>query len=86
MNKLLLGLKHSGVKKFKLLNCIESIFNKTDMGFDFVNQDTLDFNVYVKQVLQDQFIQKWHHHMQLSTRGQFYSSFKNSFAWKRTCI
>ena len=76
MYKLLFSLKQNGVYTFKWLNFIESIFNDTGMGYVFANQDDSDYKLLLEQILQDQYIQKWHHDMQLSSRGKFYSTFK----------
>lgn len=48
------------------------------MGYVFANQDDSDYKLLLKQILQDQYIQKWHHDMQLSSRGKFYSIFKEN--------
>jgi hypothetical protein len=56
------------------LNFLESIFNDTGMGYVFANQDDSDYKLLLKQILQDQYIQKWHHDMQLSSRGKCYST------------
>ena len=35
---------------------------------------------------QDQYIQKWHHDMQLSSRGKFYSTFKENLCFEKYLI
>ena len=60
---------------FKWISCIESIFNDTGMGHVFANQDNTDYTLKIRQILQDQFIQKWYSEIQQSSWGQFYSSF-----------
>ena len=52
----------------------------------FANEENTDYNVITKQVLQDQFIQKWVNESQLSSRGQFYSSFKENFVFEKYFI
>ena len=83
MYKLLFSLKQSDNCTFKWLEYIESIFNDTGMGYVFANQDSTDYNIIIKQILQDQFIQKWVNESQLSSRGQFYSSFKEKFCFEK---
>ena len=73
----LLKTKHQ--YSFKWLNHIESIFNSTGMGFIFINQFSVyDKNVF-KQILRDQFVQKWLSDIYSSSRGQIYSVFKKDF-------
>ena len=86
MYKLLFSLKQSDNCTFKWLEYIESIFNDTGMGYVFANQDSTDYNIIIKQILQDQFIQKWVNESQLSSRGQFYSSFKEKFCFEKYLI
>ena len=52
------------------------------MVYVFANQDDFDYKLLLKQILQDQCIQKWHHDMQLSSPGKFYSTFKKIFVLK----
>jgi hypothetical protein len=40
----------------------------------------------VKQILRDQFMQKWHSDINNSSRGQFYSRFKNDFCLENYLI
>ena len=86
MYKLLFSLKQNGVYTFKWLNFIESIFNDTGMGYVFANQDDSDYKLLLEQILQDQYIQKWHHDMQLSSRGKFYSTFKENLCFEKYLI
>ena len=41
------------------------------MGYVFVNQDDSDYTLLLKQILQDQYIQNWHHGMQLSSQEKY---------------
>jgi hypothetical protein len=86
MYKLLFSLKENGVHIFKWLNFLESIFNDTGMGYVFANQDDSDYKLLLKQILQDQYIQKWHHDMQLSSRGKCYSTFKENLCFEKYLI
>ena len=86
MYRLLLSLMQNSGQSFKWLNFIESIFNDTGLGYVFVNQDSADYKHLIKQVLQDQYIQKWHQDVQLSSRGVFYSSYKNCFGFENYLI
>ena len=86
MYKLLFSLMQNGVHTFKWLNFIESIFNDTGMGYVFANQDDSDYKLLLKQILQDQYIKKWHHDMQLSSRGKCYSTFKENLCFEKYLI
>ena len=86
MYRLLFSLKKNGLYNFKWLDYIESIFNDIGMGYVFANQDNSNYNMLIKQILQDQFIQKWHNDVQLSSRGQFYSSFKDNFCFEKYLV
>ena len=58
---------------------MESIFNEVGLGYIFQNQVGYFDKNMDKQILSDQFIQKWHSDINNSSRGQFYSGFKNDF-------
>jgi hypothetical protein len=59
---------------------VESIFNEVGgLGYIFQNQVAYFDKNMVKRILRDQFIQKWHSDINNSSRGQFYSGFKNDF-------
>ena len=46
------------------------------MVYVFANQDDSDYKLLLKQILQEQYIQKWYYDMQLSSRGKFYATFE----------
>jgi len=85
MYKFLFSLKQNGLHTFKWLNFIESILNDTRMGYVFDNQDDT-YKLLLKQILQDQYIKKWHHDMQLSSRWKFYSTFKKNLCFEKYLI
>ena len=86
MYRLLLCVNRNDNINFKWISCIESIFNDIGMGHVFANQDNTDYNLKIRQILQDQFIQKWYSEIQQSSRGQFYSSFKGQFGFEKYLI
>jgi hypothetical protein len=47
-------------KTFKWIKCVESIFNEVGLGYIFQNQVGYFDKNMDKQILSDQFIQKWH--------------------------
>jgi hypothetical protein len=77
--RLLYSLKSNGIQSFKWLNCIESIFNDVGLSYIFENQIGFIDVKYITQILHDQFIQKWFSDIENSSRGEFYSLFKNNF-------
>jgi hypothetical protein len=77
--KLMLSLYEQNQHTFKWIKCVESIFNEVGLGYIFQNQVGYFDISMVKQILRDQFIQKWHSDINNSSRGQFYSGFKNDF-------
>ena len=73
----------------KWLECIKSILNETGLAYVWESQSVLnktDIKYYIKQNLKDQFIQKWFSDIDNSSRGQFYSLFKNSFGMEKYLI
>ena len=77
--KLMLSLNEQNQHTFKWIKCMESIFNEVGLGYNFQNQVGYFDKNMIKQILRDQFIQKWHSDINNSSRGQFYSGFKNDF-------
>jgi hypothetical protein len=77
--KLMLSLYEQNQQTFKWIKCVESIFNVVGLGYIFQNQVGYFDKNMVKQILRDQFMQKWHSDINNSSRGQFYSRFKNDF-------
>ena len=53
--------------------------NEVGLGYIFQNQVGYFDKNMIKQILRDQFIQKWHSDIDNSSRGKFYSGFKNDF-------
>lgn len=77
--RLMIRLKNSQNVNFKWINFVESIFNETGMSYIFSNQIAFYDKALLKQVLLDQFIQKWYSELYSTSRGQFYSIFKKDF-------
>jgi hypothetical protein len=75
----MLPLYEQNQQNFKWIKCVESIFNEVGLGYIFQCQVGYFDKNMVKQILRDQFIQKWHSDINNSSRGQFYSGFKNDF-------
>ena len=76
---LMLSLYEQNQQTFKWIKCVESIFNEVGLGYIFQNQVGYFDKNMVKQILRDQFIQKWHSDIDNSSRGKYYSGFKNDF-------
>ena len=77
--RLMLSLKVKNNVNFKWINFVESIFNDTGMSFIFSNQFAVFDKTYLSTILRDHFVQKWYSDLYASSRGQFYSIFKNNF-------
>ena len=59
-----------------------SLLDGTGLSYVWNNQCILHTNVIkftVKQILSDQFIQKWYSYIEQASRGEFYSMFKTDF-------
>ena len=77
--RLMLSLHNSGVHEFKWIKSIQNIFNNTGLRYIFSFQGGIPFisyKLFLKQQLQDQFIQKWFSDVMNSSRGKLYSIFK----------
>ncbi len=80
--RLMLSLHNSGVHEFKWIKFVQNIFNDTGLRYIFNFQGGIPFisyKLFLKQQLQDQFIQKWFSDVMNSSRGEFYSIFKKEF-------
>jgi hypothetical protein len=66
-----LSLYEQNQQNFKWITCVESIFNEVGLGYIFQNQIGYFDKNMVKQILRDQFIQKWHSDINNSSRGPF---------------
>ena len=58
--KLMLSLYEHNQQNFKWIKYVESIFNEVGLGYIFQNQVGYFDKNMVKEMLRDQFIQKWH--------------------------
>ena len=77
--RLMLSLHNSGVHEFKRIKSIQNIFNNTGLHYIFSFQGGIPFisyKLFLKQQLQDQFIQMWFSDVMNSSRGKCYSIFK----------
>ena len=85
--QLLYNMQINEVCNFKWLNYVQSIFDDVGLSYVWNNQFVLsstDIKVLVRQILCDQFIQKWHVDMGNSSRGIFYASHKRNLDLKYT--
>ena len=80
--RLLFHLYNEGNHEFIFVKHVKSIFDSTGLCFIFRNQLPINVNwikCNVKQILVDQFIQNWRSQIANSSRGHFYSIFKQEF-------
>jgi hypothetical protein len=70
---------HSHSHKNKIFCFPLGYFNEVELGYIFQNQGGYFDQNMVKQILRDQFIHKWHSDINNTSRGPFYSGFKNYF-------
>ena len=66
----------------KWITYVKSLLDGTGLSYVWNNQcilHTNDIKFTVKQILSDQFIQKWHSYIEQASRGEFYSMFKTEF-------
>ena len=77
--RLMLSLGIKTHYTFKWVKYVESIFNDIGMGYIFQNQIAYADRSLIKQILSDQFVQKWFGDIENSSRGLFYSTFKKNF-------
>lgn len=80
--KLMFNLHFDNVCNFKWISFLKSIFDSCGLSYIFTDQQFIDFSLYkqlIKQILQDQFVQKWHSDIDNSSRGSFYELFKQNF-------
>ena len=81
--RLMLSLSKKTKYTFKWIKYVESIFNDIGMGYIFQNQIGYCNSGLIKQILSDQFVQKWVGDIENSSRGLFYSSFKTNFCLEK---
>ena len=79
---LLFRLHSDGMQGIKWIEFIKSTFE--EIGLNFIFSDQIQVNtdwlkLHVRQILRDQFIQKWHAELETTSRGIFYLSFKKDF-------
>lgn len=81
MYKLIFKLHADGICEFKWVSFVKSIFDNSGLGYMFFNQyiDYSTFKPVIKQILQDQFLQKWSSNIDNSSRGEYYKLFKSQF-------
>ena len=72
-------MNNSDVHEFNWIKFVQNIFDDTGLHYIFIFQGGISFisyKLFLKQQLQDQFIQKWFSDVMNSSRGEFYSIFK----------
>ena len=80
-------LHQDSVFSYKWLLCIQNILNSTGFNdiwsFQLVSTvSRQSFKNIIKQRLHDQFIQKWFHDIEISSRGQAYLLYKSQFSFE----
>ena len=76
------NLYHEGNHELLFVRHVENIFDSIGLSFIFSNQMPVNVNwikVNIKQILVDQFVQNWRSQIANSSRGNFYSIFKQDF-------
>ena len=84
--QLLLNMHNLGECNSKWILFVKSILDNAGLSYVWNNHIVLskmDIKMYVKQILQDQFIQKWYSDIENSSRGQFYMMFKRDFGLEK---
>ena len=69
----------NGTNGLKWIDFIKKTFDEISLSFIFTNQLEINPNwikVHAKQILYDQFVQRWRGDIANSSRGHFYSIFK----------
>lgn len=88
--QLLYNLHNTGICTSKWLMHVKTILDSIGLSYIWDSQHTLkiaDVKYFIKQILCDQFIQKWYSEIEKSSRGQlFYSLFKNDFGLEKYLI
>ncbi len=82
MYQLLYSMHQSRAINSKWITYVKSLLDDTGLSYVWNNQcilHTNDIKFTVKQILSDQFIQKWHSYIEQASRGEFYSMFKTEF-------
>ena len=75
-------LYHNGNHDIVWINSIKKIFDDIGLSFIFSSQVRLNpqwIKIHVKQILRDQFVQKWRSDLANTSRGYFYSILKQEF-------
>ena len=82
MYKLLYSLHQTGAMCSKWIYFIKSFVDDIGLSYVWNSQSVIEKNnikSYFKQLLCDQFVQKWPSDVEQTSRGQFYLSFKVNF-------
>ena len=82
MYQLLYYMYQSRAINSKWITYVKSLLNDTVLSYVWINQcilHTNDIKFTLRQILSDQFIQKWHSYIEQSSRGKFYSICKTEF-------
>lgn len=76
------NLNKNGLLDTKWIKFVKSTFNEVGLTFifsDYLHVSSLWLKTHAKQILKDQFVQKWYAELTNTSRGQFYLKFKNEF-------
>ena len=79
---LIYNLHKNGTNDLKWIDFIKKTLDEIGLSFIFTNQLEINPNlikVHAKQILCDQFVQRWRGDIANSSRGHFYSIFKQEF-------
>ena len=84
--QLLLTMHNLGECNSKWILFVKSILDNVGLSYVWNNQIVLskmDTKLCIKQILHDQFIQKWYSDTENSSRGEFYMLFKRDFGFEK---
>ena len=82
-------MNKNGTNGLKWIDFIKKTFDEIGLSFIFTNQLEINPNwikVHAKQILCDQFVQRWRGDIANSSRGHFYSIFKQELCMEHTLL
>ena len=86
---LIYNLHKNGTNDLKWIDFIKKTLDEIGLSFIFTNQLEINPNlikVHAKQILCDQFVQRWRGDIANSSRGHFYYIFKQEFCMEHTLL
>ena len=89
MYHIMYNLSSNGIGQFKWISYVKSVFEECGLNFIWEGQNSENGKVLkeqIRQILKDQFYQKWHDDIVNSSRGEFYSIFKSEFGLEKYLI